>query len=968
MFKIQQPKIRQILLAKIFNVGIALIYPGTCAWAQNITLDASLGKPANITGPNYVIPQSVGQTLGNNLFHSFGRFNLNSNEAAIFQSDANIINILSRVTGGTRSEIDGLIRTESGNVNFFLINPSGIIFGKNARLDVGGSFVASTANAIGFGNQGFFSATDNQPPSPLLTINPDALFFNQIQPEKIEIRSSLPAGVNILGEPISGLRVRDGRSLLVVGGDITLTQGGLTAIDGRIELAAIADSGTLGLNVNGDNLNLQVPGNITKANILFTDGAFLDGSGARGGDIRVWGKQVHLIGGSQIVTNTLGSGTGGSLDVTATELLRVAGRSASARFGSGLFAQTRGTGKGGDLTITTRQLQVQGGALISAGGFSEGNGGNLTVDASQSVQVAGDRSGLFTQADGAGNAGNLTIRTRQLSVENGARISAGVSRGGRGGNLTIDALESVQVVGVSENNRLSNISALTQGKGQAGDLTINTQQLFVKDGAQIRVSTFGAGNGGSLTINAESVQLIGTTADGEFGSGLFAQSTSTGNAGKLTVNAAALRVQNGARGVSVSTFGQGAGGNLTVNARESIQLIGAPGNSQFDSGLFAQTSGTGKAGNLIINTQQLQIQDRAKISAATLRSGEGGSITVTANTLNATNGGQLVTTTAGSKDAGSIILKLQDNLLLSGKQTGLFANTEPGSTGNGGSIFIDPRILTIQDGAKIAVDSQGEGTGGNIKLAAGLLTLDRGIISADTLSNNGGDITLNLQDLLLLRNGSQITTTAGNNLFGGNGGNITINSPFIVAIPKENSDIAANAFSGQGGIVDITTNGIFGISIQKSPTELSGITASSQLGISGEVTINTPDADPNRGLVQLPTTLVDASQQIVRGCTSKRGQNTSRFISTGRSGLPLSPNEPLRGRAVITQWVTAEGSNQQTREISREEENNPKNSIPEKIVEAQGWVVDSGGKIHLVAQAPGSNFPTPSLKPSPICD
>ncbi len=126
-------------------LGIALISPTTDAFAQNITLDGTLGTSGTLTGPNYEIPQSVGQTVGNNLFHSFGKFNLNSNEAAIFQSADNIRNILSRVTGGSPSSIDGLIRTLGSDVNFFLINPSGIIFGENARLDVSGSFVSCYA-------------------------------------------------------------------------------------------------------------------------------------------------------------------------------------------------------------------------------------------------------------------------------------------------------------------------------------------------------------------------------------------------------------------------------------------------------------------------------------------------------------------------------------------------------------------------------------------------------------------------------------------------------------------------------------------------------------------------------------------------------------------------------------------------------------------------------------------------------
>jgi filamentous hemagglutinin family protein len=136
--------------------GGAIAFSSNCVLAQNITLDGSIGRAGTLTGPNYVIPQAVGQTVDSNLFHSFGRFGLDTGEAAIFISAANIRNILSRVTGGSPSVIDGLIFTESPSVNLFLINPSGILFGPNARLDVGGatrgSFVATTVDALVWSN------------------------------------------------------------------------------------------------------------------------------------------------------------------------------------------------------------------------------------------------------------------------------------------------------------------------------------------------------------------------------------------------------------------------------------------------------------------------------------------------------------------------------------------------------------------------------------------------------------------------------------------------------------------------------------------------------------------------------------------------------------------------------------------------------------------------------------------------
>ncbi len=304
--------LKQILTGTL-AVGVAFMYPTTKALAQNVTLDGTLGTPETLTGANYQIPQSVGETVGNNLFHSFGNFNLNSNEAAIFESAGNIRNILSRVTGGNPSSIDGLIRTLGSDVNFFLINPSGIVFQENARLDITGSFVGSTANAIQFGEQGFFSATNLQTPSQLLTINPSALFFNQLQPGKIESKSNL--------------QIANNRSLLLVGGDINLDGGGLNALGGRLELAGLAGlagNGTVGLNIDGNDLSLSVPDDIARANVLLTNGAIIDVNAGGGGSITVNAQNLEMRDESQLLAG-IRSGLGtpeaqaGDITINATD-------------------------------------------------------------------------------------------------------------------------------------------------------------------------------------------------------------------------------------------------------------------------------------------------------------------------------------------------------------------------------------------------------------------------------------------------------------------------------------------------------------------------------------------------------------------------------------------------------------------------------------------------------------------------
>lgn len=191
--------------------------------AQQIVPDTSLpvNSAVTVNGNNFTI--NGGTQAGGNLFHSFSQFSVPTNGSAFFNNAQTIQNIISRVTGSSVSSIDGILGANN-TANLFLLNPNGIVFGPNASLNVGGSFVATTANAIQFGNQGFFSASNPNNPA-LLTVNPDALFFNQI---------AAASNPNI-STTATNLSVRDGQGLFLVGGNINIDSGRLNAFGGRVE-------------------------------------------------------------------------------------------------------------------------------------------------------------------------------------------------------------------------------------------------------------------------------------------------------------------------------------------------------------------------------------------------------------------------------------------------------------------------------------------------------------------------------------------------------------------------------------------------------------------------------------------------------------------------------------------------------------------------------------------------------------
>jgi len=783
----------------------ALALSGDCALAQ-IIRDNTLGSESSIITPQLINNQPVNQIDGGairaqNLFHSFEQFSVPTGSTAYFNNAANIQNIITRVTGKSISNIDGILRA-NGTANLFLLNPNGIVFGPNASLNIGGSFVSSTASSLNFADGTKFSATNPQT-TPLLTISvPIGLQFGT-SPGTIRNQSQASPGgaTNSLNAPV-GLQVNSGKTLALVGGDLSLEGGNLTAKGGRIELGSVAANSLVSLNAidQGWSLGYENVQNFQNIQIIKRNQipSYVDVSGEGGGNINVQGKRLLLNGGSMILANTLGSKPGG----------------------------------------------------------------DLTVNTSESVELIGFPTSLRTRSFSSGNVGNLTVNTKKLIVRDGAQIFVNSSSSGSTGQLTVNASDSVELLGGANIQFpfsvfiFSGLISATSGAGNASDITINTGKLIVQGGAKVS------------TQSAVSVSATGQVVP------------ATGN-----------------------------GGNLTVNASESVELIGDLAINQ-NSGLFTSTQGPGNAGNLTLTTEKLIVRDGAEIS-------------------------------------------------LSSQAPQNFPKSNLGKAGD----------LNIT-ASSIVLDNKGE-------------------LISQTDSGQGGNITLQVQDLLLMRRQSQISTSAGEAQAGGDGGNITINAPngFIVAAPLENNDITANAFSGAGGSIKINATGIFGF-VQRSradlvrllqtndpdlldPTRLktSDITAFSQQNplLSGIIQIHTPDVDSSKGLVELPTNLVDASGKIVTACNPGGKFRKSSLVATGRGGIAPSPTDPLIGDAVLADWITlgAEGdsvSDTQNNGVTPAQNSNNVNP-PTEIVEAQGWVVDAEGKVHLVAQVPVVTPHSPTLTP-----
>ena len=708
-------------------------------------------------------------------------------------------------------------------------------------------------------------------------------------------------------------------------------------------------------------------------------------------------------------------------------------------FPSGVFSQptVRSTGNAGNLKIETGQLIIKDGAAIATTTFGKGsNAGNVSINAKDSITV--DNGSILSGVAGGarGNSGKIELQTSLLSITGGGVVQTQTLGEGFAGAIMVNATDAVSLSGSNSalrsasggNNELlgttgnnigpgGNISvttnkltiadgavldATTQTNSPGGDITVNANTLSVVNGGQIRTSTFSGGQAGDITVNVPEIELFGSN------SGLLAQTFSSVNAGNLTLQPGDTRqtlkvnFTDGAQ-ISASTFGGGQGGKLTVTAPSSITLSG---NGTLAA--RAEETSTGQAGNLLLIGKQLTLEDGVRVSAATNSNNpaaKGGGLSVQTAQLNIKGGSSLSVGSTGAADAGNLTIQPQSNgqtlainftggstasastsgsgkggtltvtapssITLSGD--GSIISAETTGSGEGGNLILQTGKLTVRDGAQVNVSSEGTGNAGSLKVEANFIKLDnQGKLLASTASGEGGNIDLLLRDLILMRHQSLISAQADKN---GNGGNITINAPFIVAVPLEGSDIVANAFRGRGGNINITTSGIYGLEYRPSLTELSDINASSQFGVNGTVEINTPGIDPNSGLINLPTVPVDT--KVASGCTAGASQNQSRFVVTGRGGLPLNPREAFNNNDTVrVDWVTLNpSSDNRDRPLSgswrehRQTVTKPNIPTPAPIVEATGWVINDKGEVLLTASpptgTPHSSWQTPTTCGTP---
>ncbi|NEO71424.1 filamentous hemagglutinin N-terminal domain-containing protein [Moorena sp. SIO3H5] len=466
----------QFGLALCLAISGAWAFPINQAHAQ-ITPDTTLP-----TAERSLFDQSSGQVNGEivdlikggairdiNLFHSFLEFNVSDGQRVYFANPAGIQNILSRVTGANPSNILGTLGVDGG-ANLFLINPNGILFGNNAKLDVSGSFVGTTADGIGFGDQGVFSASNPEPPSPLLTVNPNVFFFNQI-----------PGNINTSQAKLENLAVNN---LLLIGGDIEIIEDSNISTNqgGNILLAGLGAPGEVALTRDGDKLGLEFPNGVKKGNVVIKNSAIKtlvpeDGN-IDGGDIRIIANSIEVETSNNdqgIITITDKNGNkSGDIIITADNSLSINSTPEQDRQGIFTITEEEG-GEAGQITIDAGSLTLNnsqiGQGISTINDVSDQNGGVISITTDSLViidPIQGSQDGGLTLTDdGTGEpggsiitnvdavGGNITIRTTNIVVsENQGTIQTDQANQGqdsRDGDVSLDANGNVNL---ADNTRL----------------------------------------------------------------------------------------------------------------------------------------------------------------------------------------------------------------------------------------------------------------------------------------------------------------------------------------------------------------------------------------------------------------------------------------------------------------------------------------------------------------------------------
>ncbi|WP_353570694.1 filamentous hemagglutinin N-terminal domain-containing protein, partial [Candidatus Albibeggiatoa sp. nov. BB20] len=703
----------------------------------------------------------------------FELFNLHQGQTATFLGE-DIHNIIARVTGGQASLINGQLISEIPQANLYFINPFGISFGKDARLNIQGSFHATTADYLKFTNGDEFHARFAE--KSILSVA-DVRSFGFLTDSAAAI--SVRASGKLIEEPehTDQLHLQPNATLSLIGGDISVLQGSYitnlvsdengveqTEIErfpqieiagGNIFLVSVAAQGEVILDPTLET-GIDASGISKFADIELRDFSEIRASGQDYGSIHLIGKQVSLNNGSQLsIDINDNTEVGGSVLVRAEQF--------SLTEGSQIQASTTGHSEGLLMRIEADEVYLSG----------EDSESKYASAISQETQ---------TDSDGDDSVGILEVIARNVSLNDGSTIYTNTTAKKNAPELNVSASEKLTLQGNDKLGKGSNIYSYSNASGEnndAGSVVITAQELTILDGSFIGVETFGKGKGGSIQIEKTgNIVIRGTDETGQ-ASRIIADAypqdkkNDVGDAGDIFINADNLTLEQG--------------GNISssVIAREG-EVVGKSGKIEVILTGDLVISGINPYGE---NIDGLSSGIRVQAREIGGKTGVAGDIEITANTLIIKRGGEINTNTTGNSNAGNIVIDAPQ-ITVSGYATDDDVSQSIGSNQQAfqaefpeqsqPSPFVSSISASTSEYYPRATGNAGtiEITATNIKLSnAALITNQTGSLGG------GGNITIEAQDIDLKTGASISSETVG----GGHAGNIEITATGTISLSGTDS-------------------------------------------------------------------------------------------------------------------------------------------------------------------------------------
>jgi filamentous hemagglutinin family protein len=835
--------LRWVLMLVLF---LSAPFVGATQVATNITptriAPLDLSTNVDTAGSTTHITGGTRPGNGTNLFHSFDSFTLGTGDVAHFMNDMQLptTNIVGRVIGGEVSTIDGTLRTNNplnaadpmnfGSANLWLVNPSGLLLGPNARVEVGGSVSMSTANYLRFeSTAALFDMLSSPASLGPLSVAPVAAFGF--------LGPAPPAPITVQG---STLQVPEGQALSLVGGDITIQSG--TLGDGTIQAASLrAPGGQLNL------VSVASPGEVlvpsfqtgsftTMGTVMLKEGGTLDVSGqldefgspignGNSGTVFVRGGKL-VMDASTILATTMGAvdGANTAVDIQVSQKVALTNGSTIATF-------TVGPRGGGDVQLAAGTLTMENAASIVTGSFDGGGvGGDVVLNVGTLRLMGGASIQTLSQnfSPGLGRGGTVTIQAKSVALSGGSSLLSQTFGSGDGGRISITA-KSLDL------DEVSTINSSTSGTGRGGDIVASVQQASLSgQGSGIRSEAIGEGHPGDIEVHAKTVNMTdgaviqaGTPVD-------------TGTAGNVTIDADSVGISGGSRIIN-QTFATD-GGQVTIMAKELTLDKGS---------IEANTSGIGRGGDVVLDVGSISLSNGATINSSSAGfeadAGDAGNVTITSSGAFTSN----ASTIATSAEYAS-----------------------------GGNIDVKAQSVALSNGAVMSASSQspllpdGGGNAGNIAIQSGsTVVMHNSSITTEASQASGGHIMITAPEMVRLIN-SQVSTSVAGNPVDITGGNITIDPQFMIL---QNSQIIAQAFAGAGSGVFITAD-IFLVDL------------ASTVDSSGSQRTSHPSSPISELLSPMSQQLSrTAALLLTQRCAADPTGHFSSFVQTGRDGVPQVP-------------------------------------------------------------------------------